>query len=168
MLKVLQLYPNRNKNTHERRCCLAPLYPLYSLYVLYIMHEMILLLNASSYRFNCVCLQFYIFQEFYSFLNICFFMALASVSVCVCLLRRFFGGKFFFRNFEEKKLIFAQARRFNGFLFTSSSSFPSEDFLLSRTCCGQKSLSRLSGGRIRMFKRQTASFAPYAHRNVIR
>lgn len=69
------------------------------------------------------------------FLNICFFMSLflllATSSVCICLYdvsyaRLFSGVKFFlfyiffFRKKTFKNLIFAQARRFNGFLFTSS------------------------------------------------
>lgn len=136
-------------------CCISCMRWYYSLMPLLI----VLIVCVSSFIF---------FKNFILFLTSAS-LWLSLLFLCVFVFYDDFSGvNFFFRNFEEKKLIFAQARRFNGFLFTSSSSFPSEDFLLSRTCCGQKSLSRLSGGRIWMLKRQTASFAPYTHRNVIR
>lgn len=80
-----------------------------------------------SYRFNCMCLQFY-FSEFsscYFFLTSASYGSLLLLFLYVFVFYDdfgiiFFRGNFFFETLE--KLIFAQARRFNGFLFTSSFS----------------------------------------------
>ena len=103
-----------------------------SMYVYHAWSDIIPLM--PSYRFNCMCLQFLFLytSSCYSFstsaslwLSFCCLLLL----LCVCLYdvsyaRLFFGGKilFYFIFFEKKlkTLIFAQARRFNGFLFTSS------------------------------------------------
>lgn len=120
-----------------------------NLYVLYHIHEMmILFLNAASYRFNCMCLQFYFTVEFsscYSFLTSASLwlshsltLLLASVPVCVCLyddFRYYFSGVifFFFWNFGKINICSSTSVQwiFVYFFFFNNVSYVYIFFLLS-------------------------------------